>query len=73
MQLATVLEREFTVTVNGKPVTLKDPDNSWTPKQVRSFYGAATYPQVLNANIEGPVIENDKRVYKFVTTLGTKG
>lgn len=73
MQLATILVREFSVMVDGKSISLPDPDTSWTPKQVRSFYGAGTYPQVLNANIEGPEIENDKRVYKFVSTLGTKG
>ena len=31
------------------------------------------YPELTTATVQGPTIENDKAVYTFKTTIGTKG
>ncbi|HSA34301.1 MAG TPA: PRTRC system protein C [bacterium] len=55
-----------------KDLLLPDPGAEMTPERVLSFY-ANTYSELTVAKIEGPVIEEGKAVYTFVTTLGTKG
>ncbi len=55
-----------------KDLNLPDPGAEMTPERVLSFY-ANTYSELTVAKIEGPVIEDGKAVYTFVTTLGTKG
>lgn len=66
----SVLQREF---VDAKTnATYSDPNNSWTPEQVKDFL-ANQYPHLTNANIEGPEVLTTKVKYKFVTTVGTKG
>lgn len=52
--------------------TLSDPDKSMTPDEVMNFY-AGTYPELTTSNVHGPKVENDKVVYEFKTTVGTKG
>lgn len=52
--------------------TLSDPDKSMTPDEVMNFY-AGTYPELTTSNVHGPKVENDKAVYEFKTTVGTKG
>jgi PRTRC genetic system protein C len=71
MEIKT-LERAFAVTINGQLIELPDPNPAFEPKQVRSLY-SCTYPDITNARIDGPFVENDKMLYKFVHTLGTKG
>ncbi|HSA34489.1 MAG TPA: PRTRC system protein C [bacterium] len=55
-----------------KNLKLPDPGAEMTPERALSFY-ANTYPELTVARIEGPVIEEGKAIYTFVTTLGTKG
>jgi PRTRC genetic system protein C len=62
------LHREFRY--NG--VRLADPSPNFTLEQVRDFY-ANTYPEILNADIEGPAIEGAQQVYEFRRAVGTKG
>lgn len=62
------LERSFAF--NG--MTLQDPDASMTTTQVRDFY-AGQYPELNNAGIKGPKLENGKNVYSFSIQTGTKG
>lgn len=52
--------------------TLSDPDKSMTPDEVMNFY-AGIYPELTTSNVHGPKVENDKAVYEFKTTVGTKG
>lgn len=68
----TGLEREFIIHIDGKETRLADPDPSRTPEQVMTFY-ANQYPFLTTATVHGPEIKNDKSIYDFKTTLGTKG
>ncbi|MGM9776790.1 MAG: PRTRC system protein C [Prevotella sp.] len=56
---------------HGK-VTLSDPNPDMSPEQVMAFY-SNQYPELTTSNVHGPKIENDKAVYTFKTTVGTKG
>jgi PRTRC genetic system protein C len=53
-------------------IVLTDPNPSFTTNQVLDFY-SDQYPELVNANITGPTIENDVMVYKFGTSVGKKG
>ncbi len=55
-----------------KNLELSDPNPSMAPEEVMSFY-AGTYPELTTSNVHGPVIKDDKAVYEFKTTIGTKG
>lgn len=67
MQIET-LAREFIY--NGARLT--DPAPSFTLQQVRDFY-ANTYPEIVNAEIEGPEVRGNRNVYTFRRAVGTKG
>lgn len=62
------LERTF----RYNSVDLIDPGAQYTPEQVRDFY-APTYPEILNAAIEGPDEKDGKLQYTFRRAVGTKG
>lgn len=62
------LEREFLY--NGAKLT--DPSAAFTLEQVRDFY-ANTYPEIVNAEIEGPKIVGNKNIFTFRRAVGTKG
>lgn len=52
---------------------LKDPDKNMTPDEVMQFY-SATYPELTTSNVHGPKVDdNNRAVYEFKTTVGTKG
>lgn len=68
----TSLTREFRFTKNGKTVTLPDPNREFTAQEVIQFY-SNQHPELTTCTVDGPKIENDKQVYEFKTTIGTKG
>ena len=53
-------------------ITLTDPDPSMAPEEGMQFY-TNTYPELTTSNVHGPEVNGDKAVYKFKTTVGTKG
>jgi len=53
-------------------VSLPDPGPQYTLEQVRDLF-AATYPEIVNAAIEGPEEKNGELVYTFRRAVGTKG
>lgn len=55
-----------------KGLELSDPSSDMSPEEVMGFY-ANTYPELTTSNVFGPVVEEDKYVYEFKTTVGTKG
>jgi len=69
---AIILPRVFIHTENGHEVRLTDPGAEFTPEAVLDFY-SGTYPILATARIEVPEIVNDEFMYKFVSTIGTKG
>ncbi|MFT0167530.1 PRTRC system protein C [Paraburkholderia mimosarum] len=62
------LIREFRY--NGARLT--DPSPEFSLQQVRDFYGN-TYPEIVNAEIEGPEVAGNRNVYTFRRAVGTKG
>lgn len=64
----TQAAREFKY--NG--MALADPGTGYTVVQVREFY-ANLYPEIVNADIEGPENVGAKVVYTFRRAVGTKG
>lgn len=51
---------------------LVDVNPTYAPETVMEHY-AGTYPELLNATVSGPKIENNKAIYTFEKSLGTKG
>lgn len=66
------LERSFSFKKDKNDITLPDPDQSMTPDQVMGFY-SNTYPELTTSTVHGPEIKDDKAIYTFKTTIGTKG
>ncbi len=62
------LERKF----RYNSVDLPDPGAQYMPDEVRGLY-AATYPEIVNAAIEGPEEKDGALVYTFRRAVGTKG
>lgn len=55
---------------NGAKLT--DPSPEFSLQQVRDFYGN-TYPEIVNAEIEGPEVVGNTNVFTFRRAVGTKG
>lgn len=53
-------------------VDLPDPGPDLSAEDVRELY-SATYPEILNATIEGPEQSGGQLVYTFKRAVGTKG
>lgn len=53
-------------------LALADPDPTQTPEEVKAFY-AGMYPELNNAEINGPDNKGGKAVYEFRKAVGTKG
>ncbi len=63
-----VMKREFRF--NGKK--LPDPNPKLAPEGVRGIY-QTQYPELVNAVLEGPVLEGGVQVYRFATRVGKNG
>jgi len=68
----TSLERIFQFKNGNAEITLQDPNPAMSPDEVMDFY-SGTYPELTTATVHGPEINKDRVVYKFKTTIGTKG
>jgi PRTRC genetic system protein C len=66
------MERSFTFMKGKELVELSDPNLTYTPDAVMNYY-SNIYPELTTASVHGPVIKEDKAVYEFKTTIGTKG
>ncbi len=68
------LQREF-VSRQGKAGAeriLGDPAPGMSPEEVRAHY-SQVYPELASASIDGPEIRDDRQVYVFTGSVGTKG
>lgn len=72
MLTTATLDRVFLFKDKEQEMTLTDPNPAFRPREVLDFY-SATYASLTTATIEGPEVENDRIVYRFVSTIGTKG
>lgn len=59
-------------TFNYAGVELPDPGNAFSPDQVRSFY-APVYPELNNAQVDGPTTRSGKLIYLFKRNVEVKG
>lgn len=66
------LKRVFRLKKGNTTLTLDDPDSRMTLTEVMDFY-SMTYPELTTATVHGPEFEEDRVVYEFKTTIGTKG
>ncbi|MBB4036591.1 PRTRC genetic system protein C [Dysgonomonas hofstadii] len=64
------LIREFII--EKSRTVLQDPNPAMTPDQVMNHY-SSQHSELTTATVHGPTVENDKMIYKFKTTVGTKG
>lgn len=55
---------------NGMRMT--DPDNSMSAAKVKDFF-AGIYPELINAEVLGPVEKGGQLEYEFKRSTGTKG
>jgi len=53
-------------------IPLADPGIAMSAEEVRTFY-ANVYPEIVNAEIDGPEAKGAKQVYTFRRAVGTKG
>ncbi len=68
----TALKREFVIENKGVKTVLPDPDPNMSPDQVMTFY-SNTYPELVTSSCHGPSYQDDRMVFTFKTTVGTKG
>lgn len=66
---ATIATRVFKL----RERELEDLDPGMDPEQIQEAY-AESYPELTNASITGPVVDDDNRlVYTFEVNVGKKG
>ena len=66
------LKRVFILKKGNGTLTLEDPDSRMSLSEVTDFY-SINYPELITATLHGPELEEDRAVYRFKTTIGTKG
>lgn len=66
------LKRVFILKKGNGTLTLEDPDSRMSLSEVTDFY-SINYPELTTATLHGPELEEDHAVYRFKTTIGTKG
>lgn len=66
------LKRVFILKKGNDTLTLEDPDSRMSLSEVTDFY-SINYPELTTATLQGPELEEDRAVYRFKTTIGTKG
>ena len=66
------LKRVFILKKGNGTLTLEDPDSRMSLPEVTDFY-SMNYPELTTATLHGPELEEDRAVYRFKTTIGTKG
>lgn len=66
------LKRVFILKKGNGILTLEDPDSRMSLSEVTDFY-SINYPELTTATLHGPELEEDRAVYRFKTTIGTKG
>ena len=62
----------FKLKKGNSTLVLEDPDSRMSLTEVTDFY-SMNYPELTTATLHGPEFEEDRAVYHFKTTIGTKG
>ena len=66
------IKRVFKLKKGNSTLVLEDPDSRMSLTEVTDFY-SMNYPELTAATLHGPEFEEDRAVYHFKTTIGTKG
>ena len=66
------IKRVFKLKKENSTLVLEDPDSRMSLTEVTDFY-SMNYPELTTATLHGPEFEEDRAVYHFKTTIGTKG
>ena len=66
------IKRVFKLKKGTSTLVLEDPDSRMSLTEVTDFY-SMNYPELTTATLHGPEFEEDRAVYHFKTTIGTKG
>ena len=66
------ITRVFKLKKGNSTLVLEDPDSRMSLTEVTDFY-SMNYPELTTATLHGPEFEEDRAVYHFKTTIGTKG
>ena len=66
------IKRVFKLKKGNSTLVLEDPDSRMALTEVTDFY-SMNYPELTTATLHGPEFEEDRAVYHFKTTIGTKG
>ena len=66
------IKRVFKLKKGNSTLVLEDPDSRMSLTEVTDFY-SMNYPELTTATQHGPEFEEDRAVYHFKTTIGTKG
>ena len=66
------LKRVFILKKGNGTLTREAPDSRMSLSEVTDFY-SINYPELTTATLHGPELEEDRAVYRFKTTIGTKG
>ena len=66
------IKRVFKLKKGNSTLVLEDPDSRMSLTEVTDFY-SMNYPELTTATLQGPEFEEDRAVYHFKTTIGTKG
>ena len=66
------IKRVFKLKKGNSTLVLEDPDSRMSLTEVTDFY-SMNYPELTTATLHGPEFEEDRTVYHFKTTIGTKG
>ena len=66
------IKRVFKLKKGNSTLVLEDPDSRMSLTDVTDFY-SMNYNELTTATLHGPEFEEDRAVYHFKTTIGTKG
>ena len=66
------IKRVFKLKKGNSTLVLEDPDSRMSLTEVTDFY-SMNYPELTTATLHWPEFEEDRAVYHFKTTIGTKG
>ena len=66
------IKRVFKLKKGNSTLVLEDPASRMSLTEVTDFY-SMNYPELTTATLHGPEFEEDRAVYHFKTTIGTKG
>jgi PRTRC genetic system protein C len=72
MLVTKELPRIFLMKEQEQERRLADPGIDLSPGAVLNFY-SNTFPILTTAKITGPEIQKDEIIYRFESTMGTKG